>query len=151
MDLNALINEQLISLSLDAKTKDEAIKNMADNMMKYGFVSDAGKYTDAVLAREEKGSTGVGFGIAIPHGKSEGVVKLGLGFAKLANPIDWRSLDGNPVSLFFLIAVPEENAGNEHLKILSSLSRKLIHEEFRNELQSAKTAQDIINILTAIK
>lgn len=150
MNFTTLINEQLISLSLDVKTKEEAIKSMAEKMEQSGYVSDVMKYTEAVLAREEKGSTGVGFGVAIPHGKSEGVVKPGLAFARLTNPIDWQSLDGKPVSIFFLIAVPEENAGNEHLKILSSLSRKLIYEEFRAELQSANTPKDIINILITI-
>ncbi len=150
MDLTALINEGLISLNLDAKTKEETIQKMADKMQQAGSLSDINQYSKAVLERESKGSTGVGFHVAIPHGKSIGVEKPALAFAKLLNPIDWQSLDGEPVTIVFLIAVPEGDTSNEHLKILSTLSRKLIHEELRNELQAAKTEQDVMNILDTI-
>lgn len=150
MDLAALINEGLISLNLVANTKEETIQIMAEKMQQSGFLTDMNQYIEAVLERESKGSTGVGFYVAIPHGKSSSVERPALAFAKLLNPIDWQSLDGELVALVFLIAVPEEDADNEHLKILSSLSRKLIHEEFRNELLTAKTEQDVMNILKTI-
>lgn len=150
MDLAALIYEGLISLNLDTKTKEETIQRMAEKMQQTGSISDINQYMKAVLDRESKGSTGVGFHVAIPHGKSNSVERPTLAFSKLLNPIDWQSLDGEPVTLVFLIAVPEEDTSNEHLKILSTLSRKLIHEEFRNELHTAKTEQDIMNILNRI-
>ncbi len=150
MDLASLINEGLISLNLDTKTKEETIQKMSEKMQQSGSLSDINHYIQAVLERENKGSTGVGFHVAIPHGKSSSVERPTLAFSKLLNPIDWQSLDGNPVTLVFLIAVPEEDTSNEHLKILSTLSRKLIHEEFRNELHTAKTEQDIMNILNRI-
>jgi len=150
MDLVALINEQIISLELSAESKEAAIKIMADKLLESGFLSDRDKYVEAVLVREQKGSTGVGFEIAIPHGKSAGVKRSALAIAKLNEPIDWQSLDDRPVKMFFLIAVPQEQAGDEHLKILSSLSRKLIHEEFRNQLLAAKTPTEIIDIIKTI-
>ncbi len=150
MDLSLLINEQIISLKLNARTKEEAIKKIAEKMKESGYISNIEKYMEAVLKREEKGSTGIGFSLAIPHGKSEGVNKPALGFAKLVEPIDWQSLDGNPVKMLFVIAVPIDQAGDEHLKILSSISRKLIHEDFRNQLIAASSSQEIINILKSI-
>lgn len=150
MDLTNLINEEVISLSLEANTREEAIEQMAKIMDDAGFITNVSQYVEAVKEREEKGSTGVGFGIAIPHGKSNGVKKPVLGFAKLAYPIEWQSLDGNPVNMFFMIGVPEEQAGNEHLKILSSISRKLIHEDFRNQLINSQNSNEVIAILKGI-
>ncbi|WP_339063924.1 fructose PTS transporter subunit IIA [Tepidibacillus marianensis] len=147
MELSTLIKEETIALSLDASNKKEAITKLANIMTNAGYISEINVFTEAVLTREEKGSTGIGFQVAIPHGKTKGVSKPGLAFATLAHPIDWDSLDGKPVSMFFLIAVPEEQAGNEHLQILAALSRKLIHEEFRNQLMSAKTVQEVLDLI----
>jgi len=150
MELSNLITEENINLSLDASSKDEVITKIAEMMAKTGFVSDVNTYKEVVLQREEKGSTGVGFGVAIPHGKSAGVSKPGLAFARITNPVEWQSLDDKPVSIVFMIGVPEEHAGNEHLSILSALSRKLIHEDFREQLMNATTAGDVINILKTV-
>ena len=147
MELADLLKEQHILLDLAAESKTDCIQKLASVMVETNVVKDLEVYKETVLKREEEGTTGVGFGVAIPHGKSSGVAFPGLAFAKLTNPIDWDSLDGEPVSHVFLIAVPEEQAGNAHLQILSTLSRKLIHEEFRNQLTEAKTISDIFNIL----
>lgn len=137
-------------MSLDVQSKEACIEKMAETLAQAGFVVEPDTYIEAVLNREKTGSTGVGFGVAIPHGKSKGVAQSGLAFAKLANPIDWQSLDGNPVSVVFLIAVPEENAGIEHLQILVSISRKLMHEDFRNQLLEAKSVDDVFRILETV-
>ncbi|KXG43101.1 PTS sugar transporter subunit IIA [Tepidibacillus decaturensis] len=147
MNLSTLLKEETITLNLQATSKEDSIKKMTELMNSAGFLSDIQTYTEAVLNREKQGSTGIGFGVAIPHGKSNGVKKPGLGFARLAQPIEWESLDGNPVTMVFLIAVPEESEGNEHLQILAAISRKLIHEEFRNQLMTANTPEEILNIL----
>lgn len=147
MNLTSLLTDKTILLSLDVQTKEECIDKMAESMLAAGFVKDKAEYVKAVLAREELSSTGVGFGVAIPHGKSNGVAAPGLAYAKLAQPIDWQSLDGSPVSIVFLIGVPEEKAGNEHLQILAALSRKLIHEEFRNQLLSADSPEQVIKVI----
>ncbi|GAW92124.1 PTS sugar transporter subunit IIA [Calderihabitans maritimus] len=150
MKLVEIISKETIDLSLDADDKEECIEKMVEKMVKSGAVKNKDTYLQAVLEREEKGSTGVGFGVAIPHGKSEGVAAPALGFAKLARPIDWHSLDGYPVSIVFLIAVPEEQAGNEHLQILAAIARKLMHEEFRNQLKEAKSPEEVIQVLETI-
>ena len=147
MELNSLLKEQHIQLNLQASTREEVLQQMTDTLVQTGSVSDASAFVDEVLTREGTGSTGIGFSVAIPHGKSKGVAEPGLAYAHLDTPVDWNSMDGKPVSLVFLIAVPEEQAGNEHLKILVALSRKLIHAEFREQLAAAKTSQEIYDIL----
>ena len=147
MDFTDLLTEKTILLPLDVKTKEECIDKMAESMVKAGFVKEKPNYIEMVLNREKTGSTGIGFGVAIPHGKSAGVVTPGLAFARLSQPIDWQSLDGNPVSVVFLIAVPENNVGNEHLQILIAISRKLMHEDFRNQLMTAQSPKEVINTL----
>ncbi|WP_018086172.1 PTS sugar transporter subunit IIA [Desulfurispora thermophila] len=150
MKLVEIINKETIQLSLVADSKEECIKKMAEQMVQTGAVKNLEAYIQTVLEREKKGTTGVGFGVAIPHGKSSGVAKPALGFAKLAAPVDWQSMDNNPVNMVFLIAVPEEQAGNEHLQILAAIARKLIHAEFRNQLQETKSPEEVIQVLETV-
>lgn len=150
MDISNLLNKDSIFIGLDAADRNECLDILIEGMNKAGKISNKSVYLDAVLERERKGSTGVGFGVAIPHGKSDGVAKPGLAFARLTKPIDWNSLDGKPVEIVFLIGVPEKDAGDEHIKILVAISRKLIHEEFRQKLLNVKTSEDVIEILRSI-
>ncbi|MFZ5753717.1 MAG: PTS sugar transporter subunit IIA [Bacillota bacterium] len=150
MKLAKIINKDRIQLSLEVQTKEECIEKMVEQMVKTGVVTNKEAYVQAVKKREQEGTTAVGFGVAIPHGKSWGVVAPALGFAKLARPIDWQSLDGGPVSVVFLIAVPEEQAENEHLQILAAIARKLMHEKFRNQLQEAKSPEDVMQVLETV-
>lgn len=148
MNISELLSTESIFLPSTATTREEAIQQMASGMKASGAVTDEASYVDAVMAREQQSSTGIGFGVAIPHGKSAGVAKAALAFSRFAEPIDWESLDDQPAQIAFMIGVPEANAGNEHLQILVALSRKLIHEEFRAELINAQSKQEIIDILT---
>ncbi|MCP1308782.1 PTS sugar transporter subunit IIA [Paenibacillus tyrfis] len=150
MNIQGLLQEQSIMIPLEASDKESCIRAMIDGLEAAGCLRDKSAYLDAVMKREETGSTGIGFGVAIPHGKSGGVSKAGLAFAKLTQPLDWQSLDGNPVSIVFMIAVPEEAAGNEHLQILIALSRKLIDEQFRQSLLNVTEPQQLIDLLQTI-
>lgn len=150
MDIANLLSKESIFIGLEAGSREECLDILIEGMNKAGKIADKKVYLDAVLEREEKGSTGVGFGVAIPHGKSAGVAVPGLAFARLSKPVDWNSLDGKPTEIVFLIGVPEKDAGNEHIKILVTISRKLIHEEFREKLLNAKTSEDVIAVLQAI-
>jgi PTS system fructose-specific IIA component len=150
MNLTALLQEETVLLPLEASTRDEVLEKMAASLERAGFLKDTKAYIDAVITREGTGSTGIGFGVAIPHGKSAGVAKAGLSFARLSQPVDWNSMDGKPVSVVFMIAVPEEAVGNDHLKILVALSRKLINADFREQLLNAQTSQDIFSILETL-
>lgn len=150
MDIANLLSKESIFIGLETGSREECLDVLIEGMNKAGKIADKKIYLDAVLEREGKGSTGVGFGVAIPHGKSAGVAAPGLAFARLSKPVDWNSLDGKPAEIVFLIGVPEKDAGNEHIKILVAISRKLIHEEFREKLLNVKTPEDVIAILQAI-
>jgi PTS system fructose-specific IIA component len=147
MNISELINNGTINLSMQADSKSSCIEQMANMFNEQGYLSDAKGFVTDVLKREEVGTTGIGFGVAIPHGKSAGVKNIGLSFAKLTTPLDWKALDGNPVSMVFLIAVPEAQAGKEHLVVLTTLARKLVHESFREQLANAQTPEDIMEAL----
>ncbi len=146
MDINTLISKNQICIDLKGKNKKEVIAEMVDILNTSGKLNDKNLYLQDVIKREEAISTGIGNGIAIPHGKSTAVNEASLALGISRQGIDFDSLDEEPVHIIFLIAAPE-NADDLHLKILSQLSRKLMHEEFRNALKSAKSNEEIINIL----
>lgn len=142
-----LINEDLILMNLPAATKAEAIRLLAEKAVAAGRVNDVAGYQEAVLHREAEYSTGMGFGVAIPHGKTAAVNEPLLMFARVA-PMDWQSLDGSPVDMIFLIGVPADEASTVHLKILATLSRRLMKEPFRDALRAAATPADVMKVLT---
>ncbi|MBB3108183.1 fructose-specific phosphotransferase system IIA component [Paenibacillus phyllosphaerae] len=150
MNIKELLHEQSILIPLAAASKNEVMEKLVDALVASGAVHDREAYLGALHNREATGSTGIGFRVAIPHGKSSGVTKPALAFAKLAEPIDWDSLDGQPVTGVFMIAVPEAAAGNEHLQILIAISRKLIDDEFRERLLAVEDAATLNDLLGAI-
>ena len=143
-----LINEQLIVLNLEASTQKEVIEKLAQKAYEQGKINDVSAYVKAVLERESEYSTAVGFGVAIPHGKTDAVKTPFLMFATVA-PLDWKALDDSLVDLVFMIGVPSSEAGSLHLKILASLSRKLMKEEFRKKLREIQSEQELIELLRA--
>ncbi|HEX3017309.1 MAG TPA: fructose PTS transporter subunit IIA [Caproicibacter sp.] len=147
MNISNVIKKDIIFLNLAAKNREEALQQIVDGMAAGGYVSDKSKYMSAVMEREKSGTTGIGFGVAIPHGKSEGVTSACVAYARLTTPVDWNSFDGKPVTNIFLIGVPKENAGNDHLKILIALSKNLMHDEFRAALEQAATQDEILAVL----
>lgn len=141
-----IITKDLVQLNLDASTKEEALAKLAKIAAEEGKVNNEVAFVDAVLKREEEYSTAVGFGVAIPHGKTKAVNTPFLMFTTF-DSLDWKALDGAPVDMAFLIGVPENEAGSTHLKILAALSRKLMKENFRTGLRSQKTPEDVISFL----
>ncbi|MDI3501441.1 MAG: fructose system component [Thermoanaerobacter sp.] len=146
-----LINKNLVTLNLEAKNKEEAITKLAELAQKEGKITSIDEYVKSVLDREKTYTTGVGNGIAIPHGKSKAVKEAMIVFGKTTDGIEWDSLDGKPVNLIFLLGVPEENVDNVHLKILSQLSRKLMNDSFIEMLKKAVTVEEILNALSDIQ
>jgi len=149
MKIHDLIDLSLIKISLDAKTKDQAIKELAKMLQENDRVSNSKMFLENVYERESLGSTGIGFKIAIPHTKSKYVTRPSLVFGRATKGIEFDSLDGIPAELFFMIAMPESDY-NPHLKVLALLSRNLIHEEFREQLLQAKTKEEVLSILETI-
>ena len=101
----------------------------------------------AALAREEEGSTGVGNGVALPHAKSAGAERPMVAFARSREGVEWNALDGEPVHLVFLISLPEERSGEEHLELLAELSEALTEESCRQGLLDAGSASEVLAVL----
>ena len=145
-----LLDERSIDLSLSAGSKDDAIERMIDLIGASGARTDRDLLIKAVRAREEVGTTGLGDGIAIPHGKCDGVDRPALAFARSDEGVKWGAPDGSLANLVFLIAVPEAAAGNEHLRILASLARSLVKADFRGRLMAAANPQEVHEVLAGI-
>lgn len=146
-----LINKNLILVNIDAEDKNDAINKLIALIKSENKITSEEKFLGCVLERESEFSTGVGNGIAIPHGKSETVKEAIVAFAKLNKRIDWDSIDSEGVDLIFLLGVPEKNTENLHLKILAQLSRKLMDEDFVRLLRDAITQQEVYNALSKIE
>lgn len=149
MRLSEIVCEENINLSLEAVDKKDAFIKTAEIFYKNGIISNVNDYVNAVVKREEEFSTGIGYGLAIPHAKCSAVKKPAVAIVRLKNDIEYKSFDDEPIRMLFMIAVLEQGA-DEHIKILSTLSRKFMHEEFRNALKGAETASDIISVLNEI-
>lgn len=145
-----LISKELIILNLETKDKNDVILKLTGLAHEAGKIISMKDYFNDVLAREISFTTGIGNGIAIPHGKSNSVEETFVVFAKLKKAIDWNSLDDKPVDIVFLLGIPNDNTDNLHLKILAQLSRKLMNEEFVNSLRGAVTKQEVFELLSDI-
>ena len=148
MKITDLLKPQSILLNAAPVTKADAIYILGDLMDKSGNLSDKAKYLQAVFAREESGSTGLGDGIATPHAKSTGVKEAGLAAIVVPNGVDFDALDGQPSRLFFMIAAPE-GAADTHIEVLSKLATMVIDPDFKNALIQADTVNRFLELITA--
>ena len=146
MKITDLLSKDAIKLNGIANSKQDAINKLVDLMAKNGNLTDKEKYTQVVLKREEEGSTGIGEGIAIPHGKTDAVSRPGLSAMVINNGVEFDSLDGKPAKLLFLIAAPNTK-DNVHLDVLSRLSTLLMDTEFRKSLMEAKTPEEFLRCI----
>ena len=146
MRITDLLSKDGIELNVNAKDKNDIINKMTKLMLKTGRITDLNAYKELVLKREEEGSTGVGEGIAIPHGKGDCVTEPGLVAMVVPNGVEYDALDGKPVNLLFMIAAPN-TSDNVHLDVLSRLSTLLMDTEFKNKLISAKSKEEFLNII----
>lgn len=146
-----LINKNLIALNMEVKDKIEALRELIALVKKENKINSEEQFLDCVLHREKEFSTGVGNGIAIPHGRSETVKEAIVAFAKLNKRIDWNSMDSEQVDLIFLLGVPDKNTENLHLKILAQLSRKLMDEDFVKVLRESRSQQEVFDVLNDIE
>ena len=146
MKITDLLSEKAINLHGKANSKEEAIIQLVDLMVENENINDKEAYKQAVLKREEEGTTGIGEGIAIPHGKTDAVEKPGLSAMIIPDGVDFKSLDGNPAKLLFLIAAPNTK-DNVHLDVLSRLSTLLMDTDFRQTLYDAKTPKEFLECI----
>lgn len=145
-----IIDERLIILDLDVNDKLEAIASLSETAGKAGRLSDIDIYCQKVKKREEEVSTDMGFGIAIPHGKSDVVLDPFVVFAKLKKPIVWNEEENSKVNLIFMIGAPENSKDNVHLKILSQIAGKLMDEDFLNDLRNVTEKETVLNYFKSI-
>jgi len=142
-----LFREDSIIMECNLNDKVEIIQYLASIANNTNRITDIEPFVQSVLHRESEFSTGVGYGVAIPHGKSSVVNEAFVLFCRV-DDVDWNSLDGTSVNMVFMIGVPEQDTTNEHLKILALLSRKLMKEDFRLALNNSKTKEEVLAIFS---
>ena len=147
MRISELLQKESIALGRKPQDKADAIGQTVELLAKSGSLEDKKKFKQAILERERLSTTGIGEGIAIPHGKSSAVKRAALAAMVVPQGVDFASADGAPVHLLFMIAVPEEGA-ELHLEVLERLAAMLMDEDFRKRLTAAKDAAEFLHILS---
>ncbi|WAL95867.1 PTS fructose transporter subunit IIABC [Streptomyces sp. Je 1-369] len=149
--LSGYLTRQTVKVQLAADDKEAAIREMAALLASTGKVNDVEELVQTALRREAQGTTGLGEEIAIPHAKTDAVDSPLVGFARSSEGIEWGSLDGTKAKLIFMISVPEAAAGDEHLRILALLSRKLMDTGFRERLEAAPDDAAVLDVLREVQ
>ena len=146
MEIMTFLDEDAVTLDLEARDKDGVLKELIDLLMKSGKINDKKRLVQVLRSREELGSTGIGQGVAIPHGKSDQVKSICASFGLSKEGIPFDALDGEPVHLFFLLVAPEGEAA-AHLKALARISSLVKDKYFRKTLQACKTTEDVVSLI----
>lgn len=149
MDISSVLNVKNIKLNMLAKSKEEAIEELADLLVRDGAVINKDVFLKDVWLREEQGSTGFENHIAIPHGKSSGVTRTALAIGRTQHQIPWETMDGSDVRCIILFAVCLVDQNATHIKLLSQVSGSLADEEIVEKLLQENSPQKIIDLLNA--
>lgn len=145
MEVTDIVDLKTVKTNMNASTKDEALKDLAQELLANGYISDIDGFIKDIYAREAEGQTGIGNYIAIPHGKSAFVNKIGVAIGINQQEIPWESLDGNGVKGIILFAVGNDNEGaTSHLKLLSLFARKLGNDEVVDNLLKSAKPEDVV-------
>lgn len=145
MKISDILSSDVIAVDIDVADKEDAIKKIIELSAKSNKILDVEKVTRTINEREKLVSTGVGKGFAIPHGKTDAISDVVAAFIVTREPIDFDSIDGEPVRFIFLL-IGKENLLNTHIKLLSRISRLMNKDEFREALLEAKTSDDVLKI-----
>ncbi|WP_051258375.1 PTS sugar transporter subunit IIA [Atopococcus tabaci] len=143
-----IITGELIRLDATLNDKESVIEYLVTTMKNQNRITDREKLLEDIYIREEEASTSMGLGIALPHAKSEAVTQTSVVFLRLDHTISWNT--DNDIQLIFGIFVPIENTDNEHLKILAHLARKLMSQDFREQLLAAQTVEECQDLLQSL-
>jgi mannitol/fructose-specific phosphotransferase system IIA component (Ntr-type) len=146
MRLTEILKPQNIKVPVVAKVKTEAIGELVKLLADNGEIVDPKKVLDSVLEREATRTTGIGNGLAIPHGKCTGTDHLVMAIGRPQTPIDFQAIDGRPVSLIWLLTSPPDKTG-PHIHALARISRLMTIDRFRQALANAKTSQEIYDAI----
>ena len=149
MNISDVLDKNIISVSLDAKNKMDALSAMTNILKNNNYIIDEEIFIQDILIRESEGVTGIGQGIAIPHGKSKTVNKVGIAIANLREPIEWETLDNKKVETIFLFCVSDdEQFSKNHMVLLSKVAGKLADDEILNAVKNSKDPIEIIKVLS---
>lgn len=148
MNISEVLKKEHILLDFMAETKEDVLKGLTDLLAESGAVSDKYAFLTDVIARENASATGIGNGIAIPHGKSSSVSETTVAIARLEHGIEWESVDDEPIKFVVLLAVKESDKTGVHVKLLSEMARKLASAENCRRLLNAKDKDEIVSIFS---
>lgn len=146
MNLLDILKPEFIRAPLVAQDKQGVINELVDLLAEHGAVSTPAELKAAVWSREQTRTTGIGHGLAIPHGKCAGLTSLAMAIGKPASPLDFDALDGQPVYLVVLLASPPDRT-SDHIQALARISKLMAAEELRSRIYAAQTAQEIYDLL----
>jgi fructose-specific phosphotransferase system IIA component len=148
MILTKILQPACVKVPLENKDKEEVIIELVDLLDENGLLSDRDVVLDAVLTREKTRSTGIGSGIAIPHGKCKGVKELVMAIGIAGEPIDFESIDNKPVKIVILLVSPFDQT-SPHIQALARISRLMLDEEFKHKLENAGSAEEVYELLNS--
>jgi len=146
MNLTQILKQESVKVPLESKEKEAVIGELVELLHANGMIADKDKVLEAVLMREKTRSTGIGSGIAIPHGKCSCVKELIMTIGIAGSPIDFNSVDDKPVTIVLLLLSPSDQTG-PHIQALASISRLMLDEEFRLSLEQAKSAEEVYELI----
>lgn len=151
MKLIDQMSERLINIHLEGSSQEAVIEEMIELFAEDNAINSKADFKQSILAREEETSTGIGHEVAVPHGKTDAVIKAGVAFGRVAGGVDWKSHDGKPVKLIFMVAAPDEEQGEGHLEIMQMIAEKLRDEKFKERLLQAENNEAAMEVLKEIK
>lgn len=146
-----VLSSSHIFFNNELKEKKDIIQFLAEQSVALGISGNAKEVYDGFMEREAMGPTGIGEGIAVPHAKTDSIGEVSVLIFKSEVPVTWESFDDGPVYLAIGLLVPKENPDNIHLQILSTVTRKLVNEEFKKNLFQAGTADEIMELFKELK
>lgn len=147
-NIGKIYDPKIIDLNMQCNNKMEVINHLSKLLQKAGYINDLENYINDIFYRESQGITGIGDNVAIPHGKSSSVQKVGLAIGRNKFMIPWESYDNKPVNIIFLFAVPNIKKGNEiHLYLLSEIAKKIGNEDILNKIKTANNKLELQNAL----
>lgn len=148
MALIDILDERIIDLEMDCKSKDEALRRMSMHLKEADYIDDIEIFVGDIYEREKEGMTGIGNHIAIPHGKSDAVKKIGIAIGRVKNEIEWESIDEEPISLIFLFCVSNNTEyARNHMLLLAEIAGKLGNDQRVEALQKVQNKAELIELL----
>ena len=148
MKIADFLSKDCIKIGLTSKSKKDVLEEMVDVLAAAGKIKDKKKVLEALMEREELGSTGIGQGVAIPHGKTDEVGEIVAAFGLSKDGVGFDTLDGDPVNIFFLLLAPHNESGI-HLKSLAKISGLLKDKYFRKALSGCHKAEDVLGVISS--